>query len=67
MKTFIPAVLHLWIASLTEGLGGSINDKNPTKVNPSIGKFGTSLSESNLKPFGYLSFGSSKCANPIKY
>jgi hypothetical protein len=36
------------MAGLTDGLGGSIRDINPTNVNPVNGKFGGSVSASNL-------------------
>jgi hypothetical protein len=36
------------MAGLTDGLGGSINERNPINTNPSSGKLGFSDSESNL-------------------
>lgn len=62
IKTLIPAVSHNLIAGLTEFLGGSIKDKNPTSTKFLIGKLGTSSSYSNLNPFGNLLYSSSKCA-----
>lgn len=48
MKTLTPALLQSAIAGLTDGLGGSIKAKYPTKTNPSSGMFGVSASRSNL-------------------
>lgn len=51
--TLIPAVRHLLTASGTLGRGGSIMENNPTKHNPSMGKFTCKVIDDEIT-LGYL-------------
>ena len=62
MMTLIPALRHLLTASGTAGRGGSIMEIKPQKRSPSNGKF--TSSQLNWKPWGKVSEGSNKSANP---
>jgi hypothetical protein len=55
MTTFIPADLHFKTAYGTASLGGSVNERTPTKHCCLNSKF--SFFKLNLKSSGYLSFG----------
>lgn len=62
ITTLIPADRHFKTAYGTESLGGSVNDKTPTKHCYLNSKF--YFYKLNLNPSGYLSLGKWYFANP---